>query len=145
MDVNRLRVGRFVRCPKCRASFQSMRLAHQSCPECAHSWEVESRRGLFERARDRLGDIGGGAVLAIMWMIVVGFIVGVFAGLYFLVERASDGGGLPAVILVLLLLSVLVGYGIWSRGAFPRAFGHKAADQYLRDDNERTDRSRRTF
>ena len=132
MDVKRLRVGRFARCPRCRHSFTSLRLSHYVCPACTHTWDVEHPRSTTEKITDAIGGAFGHVVIGTLWLMLLALTIGALVVCYVLVDFISNGLGLVGVIIgVAVVLAMIAGFARVGSYAGGYSYGAYPAERYM--------------
>lgn len=89
------------RCPCCRATFETLRLSRLACPECGHAWEArlgENRLG------DAITNLSEHAVMAFGFLLLLVLVLFVAAVAVRWVGIASEGRGVVAAAIVVVLL-----------------------------------------
>ena len=120
LGIARQRRGREVRCPHCRATFETMRRFEMACPKCGYEWEEPSHRTIIDSLRELPRMIAFVVFLAcgsvmILWVVAM---VVVASGLFIYAGLTHGSVGLVAFGLFMpALLASIVVYG-WaiSRG-----------------------------
>lgn len=77
-----------------------------------------SRRTLRQRLQDNLSEFGGGAIIAVLWLLAIKLVIAALVGLYLLVRLVGDGAF--GAVIVLLALCGLVTFVLSTRGGVGR-------------------------
>jgi hypothetical protein len=109
-QITRQRRGRQVSCPRCAASFESMRRFHMQCPNCGHDWQERSRRSVVDWMLDGRDKVLGGSI----WLVAAGALVLFIAWVVYAVAvgisriGAQDAIGIGLLVGGLLAFVILV-------------------------------------